>query len=97
MGKEIFNKVDVILLIRTSCTMCNRVENSISKQLKLNNYINFQIIDIDKESIQFGNRHNSITPSLWVDGNMWYAGSFEIESFESKLKDLLHKKGEYHE
>lgn len=58
----------------------------------MNKYINYQIIDLDNEAIQFGNKHNSIIPALWVDGNMWFAGDFKIEKFEIKLNELLNNK-----
>ena len=57
-----------------------------------NDLINYNVIDLDNNGISFEKRHSSITPALWVDGKMWFAGSFDIEKFEIKLKDLFNNK-----
>lgn len=91
------NKVDVTFIIRTSCKMCLDIRDKIADYMKNNQLINYSILDIDDKSIKFEKKNSSITPALWVNDRMWYAGSFEIKNFENKLKILLQKKGDYHE
>lgn len=92
MSKEIINKIDVKFLMRRSCKMCRDIIDNISNYMNENDLINFNIIDLDNKNIDFARKHSSITPALWVEGKMWYAGGFEIENFDLKLKDLLKNK-----
>lgn len=97
MIREENGKIDVTFLMRKSCQMCHDVKNRISEYMRGNNSINYQVIDLDDHTIEFEKRHSSITPALWVNNRMWFAGGFEIARFDDKLKDLLQKKGDYHE
>jgi hypothetical protein len=91
------NKVNVTFLIRTSCKMCRDIRDDISNYMNGNKYINFRILDLDDKSIKFGRKNSSITPALWVNDKMWFAGGFEIKNFDNKLKTLLLERGDYHE
>jgi len=91
------NKVNVTFLIRASCKMCRDIREDISNYMNSNKYINFRILDLDDKSIKYDNRNSSITPALWVDDRMWFAGDFEIKHFDNKLKNLLLERGDYHE
>jgi len=91
------NKVDVTFLMRTSCKMCRDIREDISDYMGSNQYINFRILDLDDKSIKFDKKNSSITPALWVNDRMWYAGGFEIKNFDNKLKNLLLERGDYHE
>lgn len=77
--------------------MCQDIKDRISDYMKEKRFINYQVIDLDDHTVNYDGRHSSITPALWVNDRMWFAGAFEIERFDNKLKDLLHKKGDYHE
>ena len=91
------NKVDVTFLMRASCKMCLDIREDISGYMNSNQYINFRILDLDDKSIKFDKKNSSITPALWVNDRMWYAGGFEIKKFDNKLKNLLLERGDYHE
>jgi glutaredoxin len=91
------DKVDVTLLMRASCKMCSDIKDYISDYMSRNRYVNYQIVDLDDNTINFDRRYSSITPALWVNDKMWFAGNFEIERFDNKLNNLLRKKGDYHE
>ena len=90
------NKVDVTFLIRASCKMCRDIRDKITDYMNSNRYINFRILDLDDKSIKFDKMNSSITPALWVNDRMWYAGGFDIKNFDNKLKNLLLEKGDYH-
>jgi len=89
MGKEIINKIDVTFLMRRSCKICCDIKKKISDYMNQNIHINFKIIDLDNENIIFEKKHSSITPALWVDNRMWYAGGFDIEKFDKKFANLI--------
>ena len=91
------NKVDVTFLVRSSCKMCSDIKGKITDYMNSNRYINFRILDLDDKSKKFDKRNSSITPALWVNDKMWYAGGFEIKNFDNKLKNLLLERGDYHE
>ena len=91
------NKINVTFLMRASCKMCRDVRDDISDYMSSNQHIRFRILDLDDKSIKFDRKNSSITPALWVNDRMWYAGGFEIKNFDNKLKTLLLEKGDYHE
>ena len=90
-------KVDVTFLIRASCKLCCDIRDSIADHMNNNRLINFRVLDLDDRSIKFEKRNSSITPALWVNDKMWFAGGFEVKNFDSKLRTLLQKNGDYHE
>ena len=90
MGKEDI-KVDVMFLMRESCTECKDVLRILSIYVKDKNYINFTIIDLDNENY-FKRRNSSITPSVWVNDKMWSAGKVNIERFDNKINEIINIK-----
>jgi glutaredoxin len=87
MGKEII-KVDVMFLMRKSCYECIKVLRILSIYMKGKDHINFTIIDLDDDN-NFKRKHSSITPSIWVNDKMWYAGSVNMERFDEKINELI--------
>ena len=87
MGKEII-KIDVMFLMRESCNECKEVLRILSIYMKDKTHINFMIIDLDNEN-DFKRKHSSITPSIWVNDRMWFAGKVNIERFDKKINELI--------
>ena len=87
MGKEI-NKVDIMFLMRDSCTLCQEVLTKLTSYTKNKINIDFHIIDLDKEN-NYAKKNCSITPAIWVNGRMWYAGSVNMERFDEKINRLI--------
>jgi len=87
MGKEII-KVDVMLLMRKSCYECKEVLRILSIYMKDKTHINFTIIDLDDDN-NFKRKHSSITPSIWVNDKMWFAGRVNIERFDDKINEMI--------
>ncbi len=87
MGKENI-KVDVSLIIRKSCHACKEVLSVLATYMNRQSHINFTIIDLDEEN-SFKWQHSTITPSVWINDKMWYAGKVNIERFDEKIKKLI--------
>jgi glutaredoxin len=87
MGKE-NNKVDVMLLMRESCALCQEVLTKLTSYMKNKVNIDFRIIDLDKDN-NYTKKNSSITPAIWVNDKMWYAGSVNIERFDKKINELI--------
>lgn len=88
MGKD-NKKIDVLFLMRESCQACKEVLKILTIYMKENDHINFTIIDLDDDN--FKRKHASITPSIWVNNNMWYAGGIDINKFDKKITKLISK------
>lgn len=88
MGKD-NKKIDVLFLMRESCQACKEVLKILTIYMKENDHINFTIIDLDDDN--FKRKHSSITPSIWVNNNMWYAGGIDINKFDKKITKLISK------
>ncbi len=80
-------KIDVLYLMRYSCELCREILSNLSEYMKDNIEINFKIIDLDS-NIKYKMKHSSITPAVWVNNKMWYAGSFDIKKFDKKITEL---------
>lgn len=89
MGKD-NKKIDVLFLMRESCQACKEVLKILTIYMKENDHINFTIIDLDDDD-NFKRKHSSITPSIWVNNNMWYAGRIDINKFDKKITKLISK------
>jgi len=81
-------KVDVLFLMRESCNECKEVLRILSIYMKAKNHINFTVIDLDEEN-NFKLKHSSITPSIWVNDRMWFAGRVNMERFDKKINKLI--------
>ena len=87
MGKEKIN-VDVMFLMRESCNECKEVLRILSIYMKDKTHINFMIIDLDNEN-DFKRKSSSITPSIWVNDRMWFAGKVNMDRFDKKINELI--------
>ena len=87
MGKENI-KVDVLFLMRESCNECKEVLRILSIYMQAKDHINFTTIDLDEEN-NFKRKHSSITPTIWVNDRMWFAGRVNMERFDKKINKLI--------
>jgi len=81
-------KVDVMFLMRESCNQCKEVLRILSIYMKDKTHINFLIIDLDNEN-DFIRKRSSITPSIWVNDRMWFAGKVNMDRFDKKINELI--------
>lgn len=88
MGKENL-KVDVMFLMRESCAQCQDVLTKLTPYMKNKVNIDFQIIDLDDKNNNYIKTHCSITPAIWVNDKMWYAGSVNMDRFDEKINELI--------
>ena len=89
MGKG-KSKVDVLYLMRYSCDLCREILKNLSEYMNDKRDIDFKIIDLDSSN-EYKMKHSSITPAVWVNNKMWYAGSFDIKKFDKKITELNNK------
>lgn len=88
MGKDNI-KVEVLFLMRESCAQCQDVLTKITPYMENKTNIDFQIIDLDDKNNNYAKKHCSITPAVWVNGNLWYLGSIDIKRFDEKINELI--------
>ena len=88
MGKENI-KVDVMFLMRESCVLCQDVLTKLTAYMNNKVNIDFQIIDLDNENKNYTKKKCVITPAIWVNNKMWYAGSVNMERFDEKINELI--------
>lgn len=86
MAKE-NNKVDVMFLMRESCTLCQEVLTNLTSYMKNKVNIDFRIVDLENDN-NYSKKNCAITPAIWVNDKMWYAGSVNIERFDKKINEL---------
>ena len=84
-----FNKIDVLFLMRKSCNQCTEILSKLKVYTKNKVHINFKIVDLDDKDNNFERNHSSITPAVWVNDRMWYAGAFDMDKFDEKLNHLI--------
>ena len=68
--------------------MCIDIMNEISEYMTNNIHINYNVVDLDDENCSFPKRKSYITPALWVNDKMWYAGEFDIIKFDKKVTEI---------
>ena len=88
MGKENL-KVDVMFLMRESCALCQDVLTKLTPYMENKINVDFQIIDLDDKNNNYARKHCSITPAIWVNDSMWYAGNVNMDRFDEKISELL--------
>ncbi|NHZ86987.1 MAG: hypothetical protein GWP19_14120 [Planctomycetia bacterium] len=82
-------KVDVLFLMRQSCTLCQDVLVKLTAYMENKVNIDFQIIDLDDKKNNYVKKNCAITPAIWVNDKMWYAGSVNMERFDEKINELI--------
>ena len=88
MGKDNI-KIDVLFLMRESCTLCQDVLTKLTAYMKNKVNIDFQIIDLDDKNNNYAKKNCSITPAIWVNDKMWYVGSVNMDRFDEKINKLI--------
>jgi len=79
--------IQVEVLVRKGCSYSDRVLENLNLICKNNPYAELHIHNSgDPEPCRksFG----GMTPSIWVNGKLWYLGSFNAEKFKNKLQTL---------
>jgi glutaredoxin len=51
--------------------------------------IDFRIIDLDDKNNNYIKKNYSITPAIWVNEKMWYAGKVNMDRFDEKINELI--------
>lgn len=88
MGKDNI-KIDVLFLMRHSCALCQDILAKLTIYMNNRVYINFIIIDLDDKNNNYAKKNCAITPAVWVNDRMWYAGSINMERFDEKIQQLI--------
>ncbi|NHZ85363.1 MAG: hypothetical protein GWP19_05725 [Planctomycetia bacterium] len=88
MGRDNI-KIDVLFLMRKSCTMCQDVLVKLTPYMENKVNIDFQIVDLDDKKSNYDKKNCAITPAIWVNDKMWYAGSVNMNRFEEKINQLI--------
>ena len=88
MGKD-NTKIDVLFLMRESCTLCQDVLTKLIAYMNNKVNLDFRIIDLDDKNNNHAKKHCSITPAIWVNDKMWYAGSINMDRFDEKINELI--------
>lgn len=78
----------VHLLTRDDCRLCDKVERQLSALKKEESVFQLHIINVDKvDALPFGIQA-AITPSVWINRNLWSTGEFDSLSFLKQIKRL---------
>jgi len=81
------HNIEVEVLIRNGCSYSDRVLTELKIICQSLPNIKIQIHNnSDPEPCR--KSFAGITPSIWVNGKLWYLGSFNAKKFENKLKAL---------
>ncbi len=88
MGKDNI-KVDVLFLMRQSCKLCQDMLAKLTVYTENRVDIEFQVIDLDDKKNNYAKKNCAITPAIWVNNKMWYAGSVNMDRFDEKINELI--------
>ena len=80
-------KIRVLLISRESCKVCKDVYDDLWKYKKTNNNIDLKVVDASE--MDDSEKRSVITPALWVNDNLWYFGSFDMNRFDEKIQMLM--------
>ncbi len=80
--------VKVELVVRDGCRYSDRVLDEM--QQMSNNFPEMMVEVVAASDPQKGNRpRGGITPSIWVNGKLWFLGTFCPKKFTTKMSELL--------
>jgi hypothetical protein len=85
--EQINQDIKVEILVRSGCTYSERTLKELEYICHINPNTILEIIHTDDPEPcrkSFG----GITPSIWVNGKLWYLGSFNDVKFRAKLRAL---------
>lgn len=78
----------VHLLIRNDCRLCDKVERQLSALQDEESVFQLHIINVEKvDALPFGIQA-AITPSVWINSNLWSTGEIDSRSFIEKISGL---------
>lgn len=84
------NQINVELIVRSDCGFCDRINDEL---IQMN--LHFPEMCIATKHIsEIGNEKRpmgGITPSIWVNGELWFLGSFDNEIFQNRIQVLATK------
>ncbi len=82
------NGILVQLIVRDSCSICKRVQESLEQFYSEYQGIDLHVFDLENGAILPKKLQSFITPAVWVNGALWYLGGFDYQRFVEKI-DLL--------
>ncbi|NQV15513.1 thioredoxin family protein [bacterium] len=80
-------QINVELIVRPECGYCERINQEL---YQINDQTPEMSLDIRNIADMEGVKRpmGGITPSIWVNGQLWFLGSFNDETFRNRLKAL---------
>ncbi len=88
MGRDKI-KVNVLFIMRNSCALCLDELTKLTSYMENKVNIDFRIIDLDDKNNNYIKKNYSITPAIWVNEKMWYAGKVNMDRFDEKINKLI--------
>lgn len=82
------NQIKVEVIIRDDCFFSRTTLESLQAIMVKHPNLNLQVTDIAESSIE-RRIVGGITPSIWVNDQLWFLGSFSAEKFDSRLNSML--------
>ncbi|MEE8335987.1 MAG: thioredoxin family protein [Candidatus Neomarinimicrobiota bacterium] len=82
------NPIMIHLIMRGSCHKCETVSMTLKSFQSQNLDVKLQIFDLEKGDNLPEKAQPFITPAVWVNGILWYLGSFNQQAFIQKLENL---------
>ncbi len=82
--------IQVELIVREECDFCDRINRQL---FQLNDNYPEMKLDIKNITEMQADRMTlgGITPSIWVNGKLWFLGSFDQEKFLTRMNALSDK------
>ncbi|NQV29661.1 MAG: hypothetical protein HQ508_02120 [Candidatus Marinimicrobia bacterium] len=82
------NPINVEVVIRPGCNFSYRTLKSLLQCKKVFPSMDVKVLDIAASG---KNRQTlgGITPSIWVNGELWFLGSFSVDKFHNRLSAIL--------
>ncbi len=81
--------VKIKLIVRDDCIVCKEVQRELERYVSLRESISFQLLDLDRGEKLPNGESSIITPSVWVNGKLWYLGRFNIDRFDERINRLI--------
>lgn len=89
--------VAIEILTRPDCRACERLLQQVDNIQDTIPGLEIKVVDISKNPELQKGRQSYITPSLWVNDELWYLGDIPEEKFRERLMPLTHIKTSYRE
>jgi hypothetical protein len=79
--------IKVYLIVRDGCSFSDRVVKTLKSISNSNPDIDLSIEDVGNVTLE-KLRSGGITPSIWVNGELWFLGAFNELTFQEKIELL---------